>query len=59
MKEYLCDDANKARFYRRVGYVAIDEGSYKEAYACYKYSLNYEKKDAESQCIIMNRIWHK
>ena len=49
MKEYLCDDANKARFYRRVGYVAIDEGSYKEAYACYKYSLNYENNPLAAQ----------
>lgn len=49
MKEYLCDDANKARFYRRVGYIAIDEGSYKEAYACYKYSLNYENNPLATQ----------
>lgn len=49
MKEYLCDDANKARFYRRVGYIAIDEGSYKEAYACYKYSLNYENNPLAAQ----------
>lgn len=49
MKEYLCDDANKARFYRRVGYIAIDEGSYKEAYACYKHSLNYENNPLATQ----------
>ena len=49
MKEYLYDDANKARFYRRVGYIAIDEDSYKEAYACYKYSLNYENNPLAAQ----------
>lgn len=49
MKEYLCDNANIARFYRRVGYIAIDEGSYKEAYACYKYSLNYENNPLAAQ----------
>ena len=49
MKEYLYDDINKARFYRRVGYIAIDEESYKEAYACYKYSLNYENNPLATQ----------
>lgn len=42
MKDFLHDDCLKAKFYRRVGYVAIEEGSYKEAYACYQYSLKYE-----------------
>lgn len=42
MKEYLFDNAQKARFYRRLGYIAVEEGSFKEAYACYQYSLNFE-----------------
>ena len=42
MKDFLVDNEEKARFYRRVGYIAIEEGSYKEAYACYQHSLNFE-----------------
>ena len=43
------EDALKAKFYRRIGYIAIEEGSYKEAYACYQYSLNYENHPSVSQ----------
>lgn len=49
MKEFLHDDSLKAKFYRRVGYVAIEESSYKEAYACYQYSLKYENHPSVSQ----------
>lgn len=49
MKDYLMEDALKAKFYRRIGYIAIEEGSYKEAYACYKYSLKYENHPSVSQ----------
>lgn len=49
MKYYLLEDSQKARFYRKIGYIAIEEGSYKEAYACYKYSLNYENHPSVSQ----------
>ena len=42
MKDFLTESADKARFYRRVGYIAIEEGSYKEAYACYQYSIKFE-----------------
>ena len=49
MKDYLMEDSHKAKFYRRIGYIAIEEGSYKEAYACYQYSLNYENHPSVSQ----------
>ena len=49
MKDFLYDDSLKAKFYRRVGYVAIEEGSYKEAYACYRYSLKYENHPSVAQ----------
>lgn len=49
MKDYLLEDSQKAKFYRRIGYIAIEEGSYKEAYACYQYSLNYENHPSVSQ----------
>ncbi len=49
MKDFLMEDALKAKFYRRIGYIAIEEGSYKEAYACYQYSLNYENHPSVSQ----------
>ncbi|MBO5379375.1 MAG: tetratricopeptide repeat protein [Clostridia bacterium] len=42
MKEYLESHTNKARFYRRLGFISIEEKDYKTAYCCYKYSLNYE-----------------
>lgn len=42
MKDFLYDDKLKAKFYRRIGYIAIEEGSFIEAYACYQYSLKYE-----------------
>ena len=49
MKDFLHNDSLKARFYRRVGYVAIEEGSYKEAYACYQNSLKYENHPSVPQ----------
>lgn len=47
---YLPDtkDANKeliAQFYRRLGFIYTELGSYRAAYACYKYSLNFEELD--------------
>lgn len=49
MKNFLYDNSLKAKFYRRVGYIAIEEGSYKEAYACYQYSLKYENHPSVPQ----------
>lgn len=49
MKDFLHDNALKAKFYRRVGYIAIEEGSYREAYACYKHSLKYENHPSVAQ----------
>lgn len=49
MKDFLHDNSLKAKFYRRVGYIAIEEGSYKEAYACYQHSLKYENHPSVAQ----------
>ncbi len=49
MKDFLYDDQLKAKFYRRIGFVAIEENSFKEAYACYQYSLKYENHPSVSQ----------
>lgn len=49
MKEYLESNTHKARFYRRLGYIATEEKDYKVAYCCYKYSLNYENHYTVSQ----------
>lgn len=49
MKDFLYDDQLKAKFYRRIGFVAIEENSFKEAYACYQYSLKYENNSSVIQ----------
>lgn len=43
MKDYLIDGKNIARFYRRLGFITTEEGSYDCALAAYAYSLNFEK----------------
>lgn len=49
MKDFLHNNSLKSKFYRRVGYVAIEEGKYKEAYACYQHSLKYENHPSVTQ----------
>lgn len=49
MKAFLHDNTLKAKFYRRIGYIAIEEEAYKEAYACYHYSLRYENHPSVTQ----------
>lgn len=49
MKDFLYSDQLKAKFYRRIGFVAIEEKSFKEAYACYQYSLKYKNHPSVSQ----------
>lgn len=34
-----------AKFYRRLGFIYTELGSFQAAYACYKYSLNFEELD--------------
>lgn len=60
MIDFLYEDAMKAKFYRRIGYIAIEENSYKEAYACYIYSLEYEKNPSVIQEIayILSKAGH-
>ena len=48
MKDFLYNDSYKARFYRRLGYIATEERSYKEACACYRYSLAFENHPSVS-----------
>ena len=42
MKDYLIEEKNIARFYRRMGYIEIEKGNYKVAAACYQYSQKFE-----------------
>lgn len=49
MQDFLYNEQLKAKFYRRIGFVAIEENSFKEAYACYQYSLKYENHPSVSQ----------
>ncbi len=42
MKDYLYNNSQKAKLYRRLGFIAIEKASYEEAKACYKYSLYFE-----------------
>ncbi len=43
MQEYLVEAKNIARFYRRMGYIAIEQKDYRLAAACLIFSMNYEK----------------
>ena len=49
MKDYLIDEKQIARFYRRLGFMETEKGNYKLAAACFNYSLNYEKHPAVAQ----------
>ena len=42
MKDFLIEEKNIARFYRRMGYIEIEKGNYKVAAACYQYSQKFE-----------------
>lgn len=41
-KPYISAENELARWYRRYGYIAIEEGEYELAYALYQYSLGIE-----------------
>lgn len=41
MEAYLIEKENIAQFYRRFGFIAIEEGNYDCALAAYTYSLNF------------------
>ena len=45
MQEYLIEATNAARFYRRMGFIATEQGDYRLAVACFLLSLKYEKSD--------------
>ena len=42
MRTYLIEEENIARFYRRLGFIATEEGNYDCALAAYAYSLNFK-----------------
>ena len=42
---YIMDDASKAHYYRRVGYIAIDERDYELGGACMLYSLRFSESE--------------
>lgn len=45
MQEYLVEAKNIARFYRRMGYIEIEQKNYRLAAACLIFSMNYEKSN--------------
>lgn len=45
MQEYLVEAKNIARFYRRMGYIAIEQKDYRLATACFIFSMRYEKSN--------------
>lgn len=42
MRNFLLDNPNIARFYRRLGYIEIEKKNYQAAAACYQYSRQFE-----------------
>lgn len=49
MKDFLIEEKAIAKFYRRFGFIAIEQGNYREAAACYQYSLKFENHPSVSQ----------
>lgn len=45
MQEYLVEAKNIARFYRRMGYIAIEQKDYRLAAAYFIFSMRYEKSN--------------
>lgn len=39
---FVAEKGTAARYFRRLGYIYTEKEEYKLAYACYKYSLNFE-----------------
>lgn len=46
---FLVDEKNIARFYRRLGYIAIERKDFRTAVACYQYSLKFENHPSVPQ----------
>lgn len=49
MREYLVEAKDIARFYRRMGYIAIEQKDFRLAAACLIYSMKFEKSDYVAQ----------
>lgn len=45
LSEYLVENKNIARFYRRLGYISIEQQEYQLAAALFIYSMKYEKSN--------------
>lgn len=43
--DYVRKDTERARLYRRIGFILIEEREYDDAIACMQYSLQFEKND--------------
>lgn len=46
--KFAIRDTDKARFFRRYGFIATEEGNYKLAFSCFTYSLNFEQNASVS-----------
>ncbi len=49
MKDYLVKEKSIAKFYRRMGFIEIENGNYKVAASCYQYSLKFENHPSVMQ----------
>ncbi len=55
MQEYVIEDCNVARFYRRMGYIATEQKEYPLAIACYMLSLQFEQNQYVGQELLYIR----
>ena len=46
MREFLFNNEDIARFYRRLGYIETETGNYELANACYRHSLKYAEHES-------------
>ena len=49
MKDYLIEEKSIARFYRRMGFIEIENNNFKVAASCYQYSLKFENHPSVMQ----------
>lgn len=52
MKDYIVDNTSIAKFYRRIGFIEIEERRYQLAAACYQYSQRFENHPSVSQELV-------
>ena len=49
MTDFLIENHRIACFYRRMGYIEVEQGNLQAATACYQYSLKFEKHPSVAQ----------